>query len=56
MYIVITDYDTFVLMCTHPPKYTYIRFKHELDFSWVKIVTNTFLFKSVATIKGNELS
>ncbi len=40
VYIVITDYDTFVLMCTHPAKYTYVRLKHEVDFSWVKIVTN----------------
>ncbi len=39
MYIGITDYDTFVLTCTLPPKYTYFRFKHDVDFSWVKIVT-----------------
>ncbi len=26
-------------MCTHPPKYTYIRLKHEVDFFWAKIVT-----------------
>ncbi len=39
MYIVITDYDTFVLMFTLPPKYIYVRFKHEVDFSWVKIAT-----------------
>ncbi len=37
MYIVITDFDTFVLMCTLPPKYTYFRFNHEVDL--VKIVT-----------------
>ncbi len=37
MYIVITDFGTFLLMCTLPPKYTYFRFNHEVDL--VKIVT-----------------
>ncbi len=46
VYIVITDFNTFVLICKHPPKYTNIRFKHEVDFSLVKIVIT-----GVASIK-----
>ncbi len=47
MHIVITDFDTFVKICTHPAKYTNIRFKHEVEFSWVKIVMKlTLNFKS----------
>ncbi len=51
VYIVITDYDTFVLMCTLPPKYTYFQFNHEVGFSWVKILgDSTFRFDSTSSL------
>ncbi len=41
MYIVIHDLDCFVLLCILPEKYTFGFIAHEVDFSWVKIVTDS---------------
>ncbi len=39
-------------MCTHPPKYTYSWFKHEVNFFWVKIVTKRLrLFNPISLEK-----
>ncbi len=54
VYIVITDFDTFVL-CTHPPKYTKIRFKHEMDFSWVKIIIEPYNLKTAGCPPASEV-
>ncbi len=50
MYIVIHDLDCFVLLCIDIRLNTLSVFiTHELDFSWVKIVTITFFPKMLAS-------
>ncbi len=41
VYIEIHDLDCFVLLCIDIRLNKHFRFKHEVDFSWLKIVTVT---------------